>query len=142
MVGRAETRICILDSHYYNHYHHIIIVILHHTNHSKSSPLQVISADGLAHSCLAGLRILRPLVFTSTPSAWWLSLTTGSASSSSSRSSRCTGRWSPTPATRRGTRGEATVVSPLEGEGEDSNPSLQGSGEYERPPPYYYPGPK
>ena len=23
-----------------------------------------------------------------------------------------------------------------------SNPSLQGSGEYERPPPYYYPGPK
>ena len=38
-------------SHYYNHYHHIIIVILHRTNHSKSSPLQVISTDGLAHSC-------------------------------------------------------------------------------------------
>ena len=45
-------------------------------------------------------------------------------------------------ATTMSTRGEATVVSPLEGEGEDSNPSLQGSGEYERPPLYYYSGPK
>ena len=60
-VGKAKTRICILEHHY--HYNHIIShPVPSHKSLSSSSPLSIMLADELATAAPAGLNIFCPLV--------------------------------------------------------------------------------